>query len=97
MTRTKREENGFEDREKAGKMMTKVGSFIKKSSEILWSIADFHRSETDYRGKEEKRRKKNEIAAISPRNPSRRKKKKKKEEKGEKSETTGYRLPRDFN
>lgn len=94
MTRTKREENGFE---KAGKMMTKVDSFIKKSGEILWSIADFHRSETDYRGKEEKRRKKNEIAAISPRNPSRRKKKKKKEEKGEKSETTGYRLPRDFN
>lgn len=96
MTRTKREENGFEDREKAGKMMTKVGSFIKKSSEILWSIADFHRSETDYRGKEEKRKKKNEIAAI-PEESISAQKEKKKEEKGEKSETIGYRLPRDFN
>lgn len=76
------------------------GSFIlRKAAKSIRSIADFiRRSETDYRGKkeeEEEEEGKKEIAAISPWGIHLDARKKK--EKGEKSETTGYRLPRDFN
>lgn len=84
----------------------KVGSF-RGAARLFWEkqrnpsdpSADFiRRSETDYRGKkeeEEEEEGKKEIAAISPWGIHLDARKKK--EKGEKSETTGYRLPRDFN